>query len=565
MTKRGDSRFLWIDLSILLAMLLVGWAIIRLARTEPTIAGESLASQQLEGVFKECQALAKESTENPERTERMRRRSDLEWQETILLGDEYLNISDHLRRQKPALEKALDETARLKTGAQPLKGAPDLNVWIRTQKDPARVERLENQSKFLKERIKSAQLTGTNGSILIPEDIGSLIAEVERTYQQYLSNVTVLVESRGKPLVGTMMAQNMASARQALERLDALAEVAREDSQAIDSWVEVGLRSDSAKRNRRQMDVTQALREAGSPTEFLQRIGHTAASDPPGTTGGLSFESVRQVRYLLWASLAGLLVFLVLDVYRRMVVGPLRLKLVQREEVIEYQRKLARFEELAAGVAHEIRNPLTTISARLYTVQRKLREGTAEYDDSTVIGREIERINHILKEFIQVTRPAPPKVELLNATPLLEDVSHLMAPQLERQSVKLEVEAPAQAKFYGDKLQLKQVLVNLVQNAAESMEHQGEVILRAREEDVPFKGAVKRVAVIEVEDNGPGIRAEVQHRLFEPFFSTKKEGTGLGLPISARIIDGLGGTLDFETEPDRGTIFRIVLPGHGKD
>jgi len=140
-----------------------------------------------------------------------------------------------------------------------------------------------------------------------------------------------------------------------------------------------------------------------------------------------------------------------------------------------------------------------------------------------------------------------------------------MAPQLERQSVKLEVEAPAQAKFYGDKLQLKQVLVNLVQNAAESMEHQGEVILRAREEDVPFKGAVKRVAVIEVEDNGPGIRAEVQHRLFEPFFSTKKEGTGLGLPISARIIDGLGGTLDFETEPDRGTIFRIVLPGHGKD
>ena len=74
-----------------------------------------------------------------------------------------------------------------------------------------------------------------------------------------------------------------------------------------------------------------------------------------------------------------------------------------------------------------------------------------------------------------------------------------------------------------------------------------------------------RVAIIEVEDNGPGIRPEVQQRLFEPFFSTKKEGTGLGLPISARIIDGLGGTLDFETEPDRGTIFRIVLPGYDGD
>jgi two-component system NtrC family sensor kinase len=125
---------------------------------------------------------------------------------------------------------------------------------------------------------------------------------------------------------------------------------------------------------------------------------------------------------------------------------------------------------------------------------------------------------------------------------------------------------PSRARFYGDQQQLKQVLINLVQNAAESMDRDGdgEVILRAREDKLPFKGSVSPVAIIEVEDNGPGIRPEVQSRLFEPFFSTKKDGTGLGLPISARIIDRHGGTLDFETEPERGTIFRIMLPGYEK-
>jgi signal transduction histidine kinase len=568
MSKRGHFRFLWVDLSILLAILFVAWAIFQLGKTEPTIATESRSSEELQSVFQECQALARESVQN---SERVRRRSDLEWQETMLLQDEYFNVADHLKNELPALGKAVEETAKSKNATPQAQKVSELKVWIQTQKDRARVERLENQTRELRARMKSTQLSGTNGSgaiepILISVDLGTLVADIDRNYQQYLSNFTALAENRGKPMVGTIIAQHLASAKQALSRLDSLANQARQESQAIDSWLEVGLRSDSAKRNRREIAVAQALLEAGSPDEFMQRIGRgTSVSESALTAASLSTAVVGRIRYVLWAALAGLIIFLILDVYRRIVVGPLHLKLVQREEVIEHQRKLARFEELAAGIAHEIRNPLTTISARLYTVQRKLHEGTAEYDDATVIGKEIERINFILKEFIQVTRPAPPKLELLNATPLLEDVSHLMAPQLERQAVKLEVETPAQAKFYGDELQLKQVLVNLVQNAAESMEDHGEVILRAREEEAPFKGAVKRVAIIEVEDNGPGIRAEVAPRLFEPFFSTKKEGTGLGLPISARIIDGLGGTLDFETEPDRGTIFRIKLPGYGGD
>ena len=563
MSNRADYLFLWIDLSILLAILLVGWAIFELAKTEPNISKESQASQELQAVFQECQALVQESLENPERA---RMRSDLEWQETMLLEDEYLNVADRLKAELPGLEKALDEAAKPGNMAQALAKMQDLKVWIQTQKDRVRVERLERQSNELKQRMATSEFSGTNGTILISQDIGSLVSEVDRTYQQYFSNLTALVENRGKPLVGETMSRHLALANQALSRLDSLAGQAKQESQSIDSWLEIGLRSGIAKRSRRQLAVTQAMLESRSATEFAQRIGRgadeSASSSAPASR---STAAVRQARYVLWGTLVGLVFFLIFDVYRRMVVGPLHLKLLRRDEVIEHQRKLAHFEELAASVAHEIRNPLTTISARLYTVQRKLREGTAEYEDAIVISNEIERINFILKDFIQVTRPAPPKLELLNATPLLEDISHLMTPQLQRQAVKLEVQAPAQTQLYGDKHQLKQVLVNLVQNAAESIEHHGEVILRAREEKASLKGEVTRVGIIEVEDNGPGIRPEVQQRLFEPFFSTKKEGTGLGLPISARIIDNLGGTLDFETEPDRGTIFRIVLPGYDRD
>jgi signal transduction histidine kinase len=236
------------------------------------------------------------------------------------------------------------------------------------------------------------------------------------------------------------------------------------------------------------------------------------------------------------------------------------MKLVERNTIIGQQEKLTHFERLAAGVAHEIRNPLTTISARLHTIQRKLSEDTPERKDATVIGNEIERINTILKDFIQLTRPAPPNLALMTAEPLLKDVSDLMAPQFQRQAVRLECQLQGRAQFNGDYQQLKQVLINLLQNAAESIGRDGRVTLRARDGATLLKGMQTKVAIIEVEDNGPGIRPEVQGRLFEAFFSTKKGGTGLGLPISARIIDRHGGTLDFETEVGRGTVFRIVLP-----
>jgi signal transduction histidine kinase len=111
-----------------------------------------------------------------------------------------------------------------------------------------------------------------------------------------------------------------------------------------------------------------------------------------------------------------------------------------------------------------------------------------------------------------------------------------------------------------DKEQIKQVMINLVQNAAESIEHSGAVQLRARQ------GVARRakdsipVVTLEVSDTGKGIPPEMESRLFDPFFSTKDGGTGLGLPIAARIIEKHGGYIQYQTQQNRGTTFSIVLP-----
>jgi signal transduction histidine kinase len=104
------------------------------------------------------------------------------------------------------------------------------------------------------------------------------------------------------------------------------------------------------------------------------------------------------------------------------------------------------------------------------------------------------------------------------------------------------------------------VLLNLAKNACESVDHDGEVVLRSFSSTATVSNKVKPVWVVEVEDNGPGITPDVQAKLFEPFFTTKQNGTGLGLAIAERIVQQHKGAIDFETDPGKGTRFRIMLP-----
>jgi signal transduction histidine kinase len=238
---------------------------------------------------------------------------------------------------------------------------------------------------------------------------------------------------------------------------------------------------------------------------------------------------------------------------------------VQAERLLERQEKLATLGTLTAGIAHEIRNPLTSLKARLYTLEKHLQTVPAARKDTDIINAEISRLERIVQDALSFARPADPKLEPLVADTLLREVQGLMSPDLESRAVQLVVEPNSELHIRADSGHLKQVLINLVRNAADAIVGAGTVTLRARAARASLAGRETDAVVLEVSDTGKGIPPEVERRLFDPFFSTKDGGTGLGLPIAARIVERHGGMLEYQTRPGHGTTFGVVLPRENRD
>lgn len=254
-----------------------------------------------------------------------------------------------------------------------------------------------------------------------------------------------------------------------------------------------------------------------------------------------------------------LVLAIVILIYRDMI-EPLRHQLTESQAMVARQEKLASLGVLAAGVAHEIRNPLTAIKFRLFSLKKSLPSAGVDNEDAAMIGNEISRLERIVKDFLQFARPSEPKLVSIPAKRLIQEIHDLLRPQLERSQINLEQEVAESLWVSVDTQQIKQVLINLVQNAAESIGRNGAIKLRLRREaEAPLHGSNGCVA-LDVADTGKGISPEVQKRLFDPFFTTKESGSGLGLPIAARIVEMHGGELRYTTELDRGTVFSIVLP-----
>src|SRR5262245_14601194 len=180
-----------------------------------------------------------------------------------------------------------------------------------------------------------------------------------------------------------------------------------------------------------------------------------------------SSKALTYLRFLLGISLALLLLAvggLAFVVYRELI-APLRVKLVESQALMERQEKLASLGMLAAGVAHEIRNPLTAIKAWLFIQQKHLEPGTQEHADAEVISNEISRLDRLVKDVLLFARPSEPHFETVQAEQPLRDVQILMAPQLAKAGINLAFENSVSASVRIDPQQIKQVLINLVQNA----------------------------------------------------------------------------------------------------
>jgi signal transduction histidine kinase len=223
---------------------------------------------------------------------------------------------------------------------------------------------------------------------------------------------------------------------------------------------------------------------------------------------------------------------------------------------LRQNEKLAAVGTLAAGLAHEIRNPLNGAQLHVTFLERALRKKGApqdELDAVRVVDDEIKRLSGLVVEFLDFARPKPLEPEPTSIHAVCERSAQLMRPAAEEAGATLTLEMPAQDLVsYLDKPKIEQVLLNLLQNAIEAIEpgRGGSVHLRARRRP--------RHVIIEVEDDGRGLPSPTPP-IFDAFFSTKPSGTGLGLAIVHRIVTDHSGTIDVDSRPGK-TLFRVTLP-----
>jgi len=216
--------------------------------------------------------------------------------------------------------------------------------------------------------------------------------------------------------------------------------------------------------------------------------------------------------------------------------------------------KLAALGQLAAGIAHEIRNPLTSINILIHSLTENFPPETAHHEDLQVIEEEISRINEIVDQFLRFARPAPPLLQKTDALSIFEETLQLLRPQIEKNRIIVEKEFRALPPISMDREQMKQVILNLLLNAIQAMPNGGRLTLRGRvlEND--------RWVTFSIQDSGIGIPSEDMNKLFDPFFSTKEGGVGLGLPIAHRIIDQHHGKIEVDSATGKGTLLTVWLP-----
>ncbi|WP_102348558.1 PAS domain S-box protein [Bacillus sp. Marseille-P3661] len=222
------------------------------------------------------------------------------------------------------------------------------------------------------------------------------------------------------------------------------------------------------------------------------------------------------------------------------------------EDMLHRQDKLAAVGQLAAGVAHEIRNPLTSMKGYTEFLRMdELNEQRLEFFD--IILDEIERVNLIVEEFMLLAKPKNVKLENKNIVPIIRNTISLLEFEARKKQIYLKFESNTDdIHVICDENSLKQVFLNFIKNGMEAMPSGGDLIVTTTAED----GHVD----ISIRDTGVGIPADKLKKLGEPFFTTKKEGNGLGLMVSFKIIESHNGTVFIESEVGKGTTFNIQLP-----
>lgn len=233
-------------------------------------------------------------------------------------------------------------------------------------------------------------------------------------------------------------------------------------------------------------------------------------------------------------------------------------QLEESHETLRQTEKLALVGKLAAGVAHSIRNPLTSVKLRLFSLERSLTLDPQQREDFEVIADEIRHLDAIVSNFLEFSRRPKLRMQTISPSDVVDNTLQLLKHRIESFNVQVQLHRTERLpEVKGDPEQLKEALVNLVLNACEAMGYDGRLdIIEERGIITPLGRAV----VIRIADSGPGVSLDRREDIFQPFFSTKEEGTGLGLPIAKSIFEEHGGWLHLHSAPGRGATFVAVLP-----
>lgn len=213
---------------------------------------------------------------------------------------------------------------------------------------------------------------------------------------------------------------------------------------------------------------------------------------------------------------------------------------------------------LAAGVAHEIGNPLNSLTIHLQLLDRELAgEGALDREAMKelvgVARREVERLDQIITQFLRALRPSRPALERASLREILEEALGFLRHEIKDRDVLVEVDVPDDLPTaLVDRAQIKQACFNVIRNAIQAMSHGGVLRITLSSDD--------RFVILAFTDTGPGIPADDLGAIFEPYFTTKSDGTGLGLMIVQRIVRDHGGEIEVHSEPNTGTTFTLYLP-----
>ncbi|MCK5541527.1 MAG: PAS domain-containing protein [Desulfobacterales bacterium] len=230
-------------------------------------------------------------------------------------------------------------------------------------------------------------------------------------------------------------------------------------------------------------------------------------------------------------------------------------QLKELKKQVEKNKRLAAIGKLAAGVAHEIRNPLSSIKGFVTYLGKRHENNTADKETTQIMVGEVERINRSITQLLEFAKPMAVDKKEVNINDMISHSLKLVQSDLDKKKIKTKVDIDTnETKLYTDNDRMNQILLNLYINAIEALETEGTLEIQISD------AAENEFIEIRIQDNGDGIDEDSLDQIFDPYFTTKSTGTGLGLSIVHRIIETLEGTIRVESTKGQGTCFIIKLP-----